>query len=180
MKFEEIMLQALSGKLTCRGRDILGWSPRRSGAGACAITPRLRWPWDRRRRTPSPRRVPVAEVERLLRLFRSATLASMAAFYDLVRRDHGLRSVTRSSKRALQGAGLLAKRRARGRHRRRPSPRPCFGELSTFDGSPHPWLASADARQTLIHGRRRRHQAAALRPLLARRATVGRHAASPR
>ncbi len=52
---------------------------------------------------------------------------------------------------ALQEAGLVAKRRARGRHRRRREPRPCFGELLHLDGSPHAWLAlCSDQRQTLI------------------------------
>src|SRR5262249_28703880 len=41
----------------------------------------------------------------------------------------------------LQQAGLLAKSRPRGRHRRRREPRPCFGELLHLDGSRHPWLA---------------------------------------
>src|SRR5207237_494983 len=42
-------------------------------------------------------------------------------------------------------------RRARGRHRRRREPRPCFGELLHLDGSPHAWLARCpDQRQTLI------------------------------
>ena len=54
-------------------------------------------------------------------------------------------------KKALQTAGLVRKRRARGRHRRRREPRPCFGELVHLDGSRHAWLALVpDALQTLI------------------------------
>ena len=44
-------------------------------------------------------------------------------------------------KTALQGAGLVPKHRARGRHRRRREPRPCVGELLHLDGSRHQWLA---------------------------------------
>jgi hypothetical protein len=44
-------------------------------------------------------------------------------------------------KKALQGAGLVARQRPRGRHRRRREPRPCFGELLHLDGSRHQWLA---------------------------------------
>ena len=52
---------------------------------------------------------------------------------------------------ALQEAGLVSKRRARGRHRRRREARPCFGELLHLDGSRHPWLALCpEQRQTLI------------------------------
>ncbi len=45
----------------------------------------------------------------------------------------------------------MAKRRARGRHRRRREPRPCRGELLHLDGSPHEWLALCPGEQpTLI------------------------------
>ena len=54
-------------------------------------------------------------------------------------------------KQALQGAGLVKKFRARGRHRRRREPRACFGELLHLDGSVHPWLALVpEARSCLI------------------------------
>jgi hypothetical protein len=44
-------------------------------------------------------------------------------------------------KKALQTAGLVAKHRPRGRHRRRREPRACFGELLYLDRSRHQWLA---------------------------------------
>jgi hypothetical protein len=44
-------------------------------------------------------------------------------------------------KKALQAAGLVAKQRPRGRHRRRREPCACFGELLHLDGSRHQWLA---------------------------------------
>src|SRR5205814_1366110 len=51
----------------------------------------------------------------------------------------------------LQGAGLLKKGRARGRHRRRRERKACFGEMLHLDGSPHPWLELARGqKQTLI------------------------------
>jgi len=54
-------------------------------------------------------------------------------------------------KTALQTAGLVPKGRARGRHRRRRDPRPCFGELLHLDGSRHRWLALVpDAWHTLL------------------------------
>src|SRR6266404_491917 len=66
MKVQEVILRALSGQLTWpQAADILGRSPR--------SIRRLRWCYerygydglfDRRRRIPSPRRAPVAEVER--------------------------------------------------------------------------------------------------------------------
>src|SRR2546429_427395 len=67
------------------------------------------------------------------------------------RRAHDVTLSYSFVKLALQEAGLVAKRRPRGRHRRRRQPRPCFGELLHLDGSPHVWLAlGPDQRQTLI------------------------------
>ena len=67
MKVQEVILRALSGQLTwLQAADILGRSPR--------SIRRLRWRFehhgydglvDRRRQMPSPKRAPVAEVERL-------------------------------------------------------------------------------------------------------------------
>src|SRR6266498_1168150 len=72
-------------------------------------------------------------------------------FYHIARREHGVRVSYSFVKKALQAAGLVSKRRARGRHRRRREPRPCFGELVHLDGSRHAWLALVpDAMQTLI------------------------------
>ena len=72
-------------------------------------------------------------------------------FHQIVRREHGVMLSYSFVKKALQAAHLVSKRRARGRHRRRREPRPCFGELVHLDGSRHPWLALVpDARPTLI------------------------------
>ena len=54
-------------------------------------------------------------------------------------------------KQALQGAGLVAKHKARGRHRRRRERRACFGEMLHIDGSKHAWLSLVEGeKQTLI------------------------------
>src|SRR3989441_11557009 len=62
-------------------------------------------------------------------------------FLRKARRDHGIPFCYAFVKQALQGAGLVPKHRARGRHRRWRAPRPCFGELLHLDGSRHQWLA---------------------------------------
>ena len=72
MKVQEVILRALAGKLTwLQAADILGRSPR--------SIRRLRWAYehhgcdalfDRRRQLPSPRRAPVAELQRVLALYR--------------------------------------------------------------------------------------------------------------
>jgi transposase len=144
MKVQEVILRALDGKLTWpQAADILGRSPR--------SIRRLRWKlehegydglFDRRRQTPSPKRAPVAEIQRVLALYRERYEGfNVRHFHQLARRQHGVRFCYAFVKKALQGAGLVAKHQPRGRHRRRREPRPCFGELLHLDGSRHQWLA---------------------------------------
>lgn len=160
MKVQQVILQALSGQLTwIQAADILGRTAR------SIRRLRLRFErygydglFDRRRRTPSPKRAPVAEVARVLQLYRERSGPrdghrgfNVRHFHQLARRDHGVTLSYSFVKQALQGAGLVRKGRVRGRHRRRREPRPCFGELLHLDGRRHQWLAlRPGAYQTLI------------------------------
>jgi hypothetical protein len=154
MRVHEVILRALSGDLTwLQAADILGRSPR------SIRRLRLRFQqygydglYDGRRVKPSLKRAPVAEVERILRLYRERYRGFHGRhFYQLARREHAVTLSDTFVKRLLQQAGLLAKYRARGRHRRRREPRPCFGELLHLDGSRHVWLALVpDSRPTLL------------------------------
>ncbi len=155
MKIQEVICRALAGTLTwLQAADILGihprslrrWRARYEGDGVLGL-------YDRRCRRPSRRKAPVAEVQRLLRLYREKYLRfNVRHFHQLARRDHGVTLSYSFVKLALQEAGLVRKGRARGRHRRRREPRPCFGELLSLDGSPHAWLAlHPDEQQTLLH-----------------------------
>jgi len=143
MKVQEVILRAIAGTLTWpQAADILGCSPR--------TIRRYRWRLehrgydglvDRRRQIPSAKRAPVAEVQRVLRLYRERYIGFNARhFHQLARRHHGVRFSYRFVKAALQTAGLAPRHRPRGRHRRRRDPRPCFGELLHLDGSRHHWL----------------------------------------
>jgi hypothetical protein len=144
MKVEEVIIRALAGKLTwLQAADILGRTPR--------SIRRLRWKFehhgydglfDRRRQTPSPKRAPMGDVQRVLALYRDRYQGfNVRHFHQLARRHHGVRFCYAFVKKALQTAGLVPKHQARGRHRRRREPRPCFGELLHLDGSRHQWLA---------------------------------------
>lgn len=144
MTVRDVILQALAGKLTwIQAGDILGRSAR------SMRRLRLKFErygvddlYDRRRRTPSPKRAPVAEVQRLLALYREHYQGfNVRHFHQIARRKHAVRFCYAFVKKALQAAGLVATQRARGRHRRRREPRPCFGELLHLDGSRHQWLA---------------------------------------
>jgi hypothetical protein len=144
MKAQEVILRAIDGQLTwIQAAEILGRSPR--------SIRRLRWRlqhygydglFDRRRRVPSPKCAPVGEVQRVLSLYRDRYRGfNVRHFHQVARREHGVRFCYAFVKKALQSAGLVAKHRARGRHRRRREPRPNFGELLHLDGSRHQWLA---------------------------------------
>ena len=154
MTVQEVILKALSGQLHWfKAAEILGWSPRTlrrwreryESEGYDGLL-------DRRRQTPSPRRAPFTEVERVLRLYRDYYAGfNVRHFHEILRREHGGTLSYSFVKRALQTAGLVKKHRARGRHRRRREPRACFGELLHVDGSTHAWLALApDERPCLI------------------------------
>ena len=160
VKVHEVLMQALSGRQPwIHVAEVLGVSAR--------TVRRLRWRYeqygftgvyDHRQRTPSPRAVPLAEVQRLLALYRDRYGPrdghpgfNVRHFYQIARREHGVAVSYSFVKKALQAAGLVSKRRPRGRHRRRRAPRPCLGELLHLDGSRHQWLALVpETWQTLI------------------------------
>jgi transposase len=154
MLIQEVMLKAIGGELHWfRAAEILGMSPRslrrwreryeRKGYSGLV---------DHRRGAPSPRRVPLAAVEQVLRLYRERYRGFNGRhFHEIARREHGVTLSYSFVKQALQKAGLLKKARVRGRHRRRREPRACLGEMLHIDGSPHAWLAlQPDDTQVLI------------------------------
>jgi transposase len=154
MTIHQALLHALHGRQTwLQVADVIGLSPRSVRRWRARLeqfgVPGL---LDRRRRIPSPRRVPLGELQRLLRLYRERYQGfNVRHFHQLARRDHGVTFSYTLVKTALQGAGLVAKGRARGRHRRRREPRPCVGELLHLDGSRHRWLTLVpDAWHTLL------------------------------
>jgi transposase len=154
MTIHQALLHALHGRQTwLQVADVIGLSPRTVRRWRVRLE-RFGVPGllDRRHRTPSPRRVPLVELQRILRLYRERYQGfNMRHFHQLARRDHGVTFSYTLVKTALQTAGLVPKGRARGRHRRRREPRPCFGELLHLDGSRHRWLAlTPEAWHTLL------------------------------
>ena len=154
MTVQEVLLKAISGEWHWfRAAEVLGWSPRtvrrwRERYEACGYAGLV----DRRLYRPSIRRAPPGEVERILRLYRERYAGfNVRHFHEIARREHAVTLSYSFVKQTLQQGGLVKKHRARGRHRRRREPRPCFGELLHIDGSPHAWFALAPAsRATLI------------------------------
>ena len=153
MRMQDVILRAMSGEISwfaaadilqMTARNLRRWRKRYERWGYNGLVDQ--------RRCRSKRRVPMAELERVLRLYREQYVGCHARhFHEIGRREHSVTVSYSYLKQALQQAGLLPKRQARGRHRRRREPRACFGELLHLDGSRHPWLALVpDARATLI------------------------------
>ena len=154
MQIKEVLLRAMNKEYSwLRAAEILGITPR----GLRRLRQRMeqfgyQGLVDMRRGRPSPRRTPVAEIERILELYRERYSGFNARhFFATVRREHGVKLSYTCLRQLLQGAGLIKKRRARGRHRRRRERRARFGQMLHLDGSRHAWLALVpEEKQTLI------------------------------
>jgi transposase len=143
MKVQEVMLRAVSGELQwVQAAEILGvscrtmsrWKHRYEQHGYDGL-------FDRRRRRPSPKRVPLKTVEKVLRLYREQYVGfNVSHFHDNLVEEHGIGLSYEWVKKALQTAGLVSKGRKRGVHRKRRERRPLKGMLVFCDGSTHQWI----------------------------------------
>jgi transposase len=143
MKVQDVMLQAMAKKITWwQAAEILGISDRHMR--------RIRERYeeegyngllDRRRGQPSRRRVPVATVEKVFALYREKYFdLNVQHFHEKLQAEHGIELSYTWVKQALQGAGLVARGRKRGAHRKRRERRPLPGMLLHIDGSRHQWF----------------------------------------
>ena len=148
MKVQEIVMRAMSKQITWwQAAEILGVSTR--------TMRRMRKGWqkvgydglfDRRRKRPSPKRVPVKDLENVLGLYREKYPDfNVRHFHEKLGEEHDIHYSYTWVKKALQASGLVATRRQRGPHRRRRPRRPIPGMLLHIDGSQHRWFQ--DERQ---------------------------------
>jgi hypothetical protein len=87
-------------------------------------------------------RVPMETAEEVLRLYREVYFdLNIRHFHEKLRKEHKIGLSYTWVQLALQGAGLVARRRKRGPHRRRRPRRPLPGMLLHIDGSKHQWLS---------------------------------------
>ena len=143
MKVQEVMLQAMAKKITWfQAAEIIGisdrhmrrWRERYEEGG-------FRGLFDRRRGKPSPKRVPMAVLERVLELYREKYFDfNLRHFHEKLGSEHQIGLSYSWVKGVLQGAGLVARGRQRGVHRKRRPRRPLPGMLLHIDGSRHPWF----------------------------------------
>lgn len=143
MKLQDVLLKAMAKKITWwQAAEIIGvsdrtmrrWRERLEAQGYDGLA-------DRRKGRPSEKRVPLATVEMVLRLFQETYYdLNMRHFHEKLKEVHGIELSYTCVQKALQGAGLVARRGKRGKHRRRREPRPLPGMLLHIDGSKHQWF----------------------------------------
>ena len=143
MKVQEVILRAMGKKITwCQAAEIIGisdrsmrrWRERYEEHGYDGLR-------DRRWGKPSPKRIPLAQAEEVLRLYQQKYAdLNVRHFHEKLVEGHGLDLSYTWVKLALQGAGLVKKGRKRGVHRKRRARRPLPGMLLHLDGSRHQWF----------------------------------------
>jgi helix-turn-helix protein len=98
---------------------------------------------DRRIGKVSRRRAPARELERMQELYRQRySDFTVKHFHEQLVRRHNYRLCYTVTRLSLQAAGLVAKAKRRGAHRKRRERRPLPGMLLFQDGSKHRWIAA--------------------------------------
>src|SRR5467141_2074808 len=143
MKVQDVLLKAMATKITWwAAAEIIGvtdrtmrrWRERLEGDGYAGLG-------DRRKGKPSAQRIPLTTVEQVLGLYKETYYdLNIRHFHEKLREEHDIELSYTWVQKALQGAGLVAKRHKRGPHRRRRPRRPLPGMLLHIDGSKHQWL----------------------------------------
>jgi len=143
MKLQDVLLKAMAKKMCWwEAAEIIGvsdrtmrrWRERLEEHGYDGLT-------DRRKGKQSQRRVPVKTCEEVLGLYQERYFdLSAKHFHEKLKEEHSIELSYTWVKQALQGAGLVERRRRRGPHRRRRERRPLPGMLLHIDGSQHRWL----------------------------------------
>ena len=106
---------------------------------------------DRRLGKPSPKRVPAAETNRMLALYREAYRGwNVRHFHEHLRRDYGFRWGYTWVKTQLHTAGLVERAERRGAHRRKRERKPFEGMMLHQDGSRAAWLASRSSLDLIV------------------------------
>jgi transposase len=153
MKVQEVLLRAMAKKITWwQAAEIVGvtdrtmrrWRERLEEHGYDGLA-------DRRKGVVSPKRVPLAVCEQVLALYRERYYdLNIRHFHEKLREEHGIELGYTWVQKALQGAGLVAKRSKRGTHRRRRPRRPMTGMLLHIDGSKHCWFQNSQRYDLIV------------------------------
>jgi transposase len=143
MKLQDVLLKAMAKKISwADAGEIIGvscrtmrrWRERLEEGGYSGLA-------DRRKGKPSAQRVPLARVEQVLALYQETYYdLNIRHFHEKLREQHDIQLSYTWVQQALQGAGLVARGKKRGQHRRRRERRTLPGMLLHIDGSKHQWL----------------------------------------
>lgn len=153
MKVQEVILRAVSGQIKWfEAAEILGMSPRSMRRWRMRMEKQgYEGLFDRRTRRPSPKRVALEVVEKVLHLYREKYFDfNVKHFHETLESEHGIRLSYTWVKVALQTAGLVRRRNKRGRHHKRRPRRALPGMMLHIDGSTHAWLGHAQGKQDLV------------------------------
>jgi len=143
MKLQDVILKAMAKKLTwVEAAEIAGMSVRNMQRKRQAyIDHDYNGLFDQRRGKRSVHRVPMATAERVLALYRDKYPDfNVRHFHEKLKETEGIALSYSWVKQALQGAGLVVRKKKRGPHRRRRPRRPFPGMLLHIDGSKHRWF----------------------------------------
>ena len=154
MKVQEVILKAIGGQIKWyQAAQILGitdrqmrrWRVRYETLGYDGL-------FDRRRKIPSPRRIPLQVAKEVLRLYREEYFDfNVRHFHEELTEKHAISVSYTWVKMLLQESGLVARAKKRGQYRRRRDRRPLPGMLLHLDGSLHRWFEhEEDEMQTLL------------------------------
>jgi transposase len=143
MKLQDVLLKAMAKKISwADAAEIIGvscrtmrrWRERMEEGGYSGLA-------DRRKGKPSGKRVPLKTVEQVLALYRETYFdLNIRHFHEKLREEHRIELSYTFVQQALQGAGLVARGKRRGKHRRRRERRVMPGMLLHIDGSKHQWF----------------------------------------
>src|SRR5579872_2364092 len=143
MKLQDVLLKAMAKKIRWwDAAEIIGvsdrtmrrWRERLEAEGYSGLV-------DRRKGKASDKRVPLAVAEEVLRLYQETYFdLNIRHFHEKLREQHGIELSYTWVQKALQGAGLVARGKRRGKHRRRRERRPMAGMMLHIDGSKHRWF----------------------------------------
>ena len=121
MKLHDVLLKAMARKITWwSAAEIIGvtdrtmrrWRERLEEHGYAGLA-------DRRKGKPSEKRVPLEVVERVLKLYQETYYdLNMRHFHEKLKEEHDIELSYTWVQKALQGAGLVARRRTRCMERR--------------------------------------------------------------
>jgi len=153
MKIQEVILKAMAGKLKWwEAAEIIGvtdrtmrrWRAQYQEHGYSGL-------WDYRKRSPSPKRVPVETLQQVLQLYREKYFDfNVQHFHEKLEDDHGIRFSYTWVKTVLQEAGLVERRKKRGSHRKRRPRRPLPGMMLHIDGSEHRWFGDGRYYELIV------------------------------